>query len=58
MFLILSFGSANVTKNYMTVRSDTSGALMMDPELEAPVAYKSSVSEIGKEKLLFNLLVL
>ena len=39
----------------MTVRSDTSGALMMDPELETPVAYKSSVSEIGKEKLLFNL---
>merc|ERR1711865_496862 len=55
LFLVVQKFTTNVTKNYMTVRSDTSGALMMDPELDASVAYKSSVSEIGKEKLLFNL---
>jgi len=55
LFLILSFGSRNSTKNYMTVRSDTSGALIMNPELDPPTAYENSTSEIGKEKLLFNL---
>jgi cytochrome c-type biogenesis protein CcsB len=55
LFLILSFGSNNITKNYMTVRSDTSGALMLDPEFDTPTTYKNSISEIGKEKLLFNL---
>jgi cytochrome c-type biogenesis protein CcsB len=55
LFLILSFGSANSTKNYMTVRSDTSGALIMNPELDSSPTYENSTSEISKEKLLFNL---
>ena len=55
LFLILSFGSREATKNYMTVRSDTSGALILDPEFDTSATYKDSISEIGKEKLLFNL---
>jgi cytochrome c-type biogenesis protein CcsB len=55
LFLILSFGSREATKNYMTVRSDTSGALILDPEFDTSATYKNSISEIGKEKLLFNL---
>ena len=55
LFLILSFGSTNSTKNYMTVRSDTSGALIMNPELDSSATYENSTSEISKEKLLFNL---
>ena len=55
LFLILSFSSSNATKNYMTVRSDASGALLLDPKLEQNLDYDSSKSNIGKEKLLFNL---
>jgi len=55
LFLILSFGSAGAIKNYLTVRSDTQGALILDPELEQNSDYIISKSEIGKEKLLFNL---
>ena len=55
LFLILSFGSSTATKNYLTVRSDVSGALVLDPKLEQNLDYESSKSNIGKEKLLFNL---
>jgi len=55
LFLILSFGNSGPTKNYMTVRSDTSGALIFDPKLEQNSNYQSSKSETKKGKLLFNL---